>query len=140
MSWNVILRFSLLFPLFFCALSMNAQSPRHPATPAVQVKPLQLGKNELLNAGKLSAIYYRAVQMDSTLFEIKSYNVSIFGKERNPDLDLPSSSDSIPARILERIKASDAGAKIFFEYVKAIKVNSGPTLHALPPLSIQLTE
>ena len=119
--------------------SMNAQSPRHPAKPIVPEKPLQLGKSELLNAGKLSAIYYRSFQMDSTEFEIKSYKVSVFGEGHNPIIGMISQSDSIPARILERIKTYAAGSKVFFEYVKAIKINSGPDLHSLPPLSVTLT-
>jgi hypothetical protein len=130
---------SFVFLVSFFALSADAQSPRHPAKPRVPEKPLQLGKSELLNAGKLSAIYYRSFQMDSTEFEIKSYKVSVFAKDRDPAMDMVSYSDSIPARILERIKTYAAGSKVFFEYVKAIKINSGPNLHSLPPLSVTLT-
>ena len=95
---------------FLFVTSMNAQSPRYPAKPTVPEKPLQLGKNELLNAGKLSAIYYRSFDMDSTTLEIKNYKVSIFANGHNPVIGIISNSDSIPARVLELLKTY--GAKL----------------------------
>jgi len=139
-------KLSLPLASFLCLgviMAMYAQSPnpRKPPLPNVPNKTLSISKSELIEAGKLSAIYFKAVAiaMDST-YEIKSYKVSIFAKGRNPDLDMSSYTDSIPARILERIKTYEPGAKVFFEYVKAGKRNISRSMDSLPPLSIVLTD
>ena len=139
-----ISRMALACFLFLSELRLGAQSswpvPK-PKDPYFSKGELIMGKNYLLNAGKLSAIYFQAVDMDSTTIQIKSYKVSIFGKGRNPDLDMASTNDSIPASVLERIKLWPAGTKIFFEYVKGMKINSGDkSMRLLPPLSISMVD
>jgi len=102
---------------------------------------MHMGKTELLHVGKLSNIYFQLFKMDSTAFEIKSYRVSIFGRGRNPDLDLESHSDSIPPVILEHIKAYDAGSQVFFEFIRALNRKAGGIKESvLPPLTVLLTD
>ena len=128
--------------LFFVhALEVNGQSswpvPK-PKDPYYSDKPLTLGKNELIHAGKLSSFYFRAVNFDSTQYQIISYRVSIFGKGRNPDLDMESHTDSIPARILDRIKSCNIGDQVFFEYVLGMQLNSENKKRGMPPLSVTI--
>ena len=133
----------LLFLLsVFCAPLSDAQSATSGQVPKnyyYPVKQLPVGKNELLKAGKLSRIYAEKSNLDTSVFHIAAYTVSMIGKARDPLLDYDSSKDAFPPLILDSLKAAHAGTQVLFDHVRATKMNSTDKhLYLLPPLSLIL--
>ena len=139
-----ISRLNLVCFLSLCTLHLNAQSSsaaQKSKNPYGPDKHITLGKNELLEAGKLSAIYFEKDKPGAAPFLFTKYTVSFFGKGRNPILDIVSYNDTFPAQVFEGIKSSSAGTNVYFEFIKAVKANSeDKTWQKLPSLTVTLTE
>jgi hypothetical protein len=142
----------MLLGIFMLGMaSLHAQTPA-PVPESKSQAPLNwvsvtMTKEELLAAGRLSALYPEDKRIDTTVLEIRRYQISIFGKTRDLITGLDHMGfgtpvrDQFPEGLPELIKSLKAGDKIYFEYIKAYKIGSADQKpRSIPALSVTLSD
>ena len=72
-------------------------------------------------------------------FKVTSFQMSIFGKGRDPIIGKEGSGSQLTAEMRELIQRARPGDKIFFEYIKAkMATGSDQSTRSLPPLSFTI--
>ena len=136
----------VLLGIFLLSMvNLHAQTPA-PVPESKSMTPLNwvsvtMTKEELLAAGRLSALYPEDKRIDTNVLEIRRYHISTFSKTRDPiDIGIPV-KDQFPDKMPELINSLHAGDKIYFEYVKAYKIGSADQKpRSIPALSVTLSD
>lgn len=72
-------------------------------------------------------------------FRVTSFKMSIFGKGRDPILDLPSENNQLTQVMRDQLQKARPGDKVYFEYIKArMASGSDQSIRSLPGLSFTI--
>ena|SRR5688572_10973530 len=130
--------FALLLLFLFTSPSLSAQSGPVISIGKKKIKEVPVAKSELA-AGKLSALYFKKMNRDTTGMKIQSYHVTVYHHDQGSTLDLASPTDAFPERIAEMITDLPAKSKITFDNIKAVDMSTGRKLiQLLDPLTLKV--
>jgi hypothetical protein len=139
----------LLTIYFFLPFISSAQTPPANPVPGPAVISIgkkkntkSIGKNELLDAAKLSAFYFSKSNIDSVHVQIKHYTVSVFQKNSSiPGSTLDLNTDAFSEQLIQMIKSTADGSRISFENIKAVLADeTDHSVFFLQPLTLTLKQ
>jgi hypothetical protein len=99
--------------------------------------------SELLHADELKMLNLSKDKMleEFSSLRITGFKMSIFAKGKDPVLDILSDGTKLTPEMKGWIKDSPKGAKVYFEYIKAVlNSSSSQTTRSLPPLVFVLVD
>lgn len=72
-------------------------------------------------------------------FKVTSFKMSIFGKGKDPVLDMPSENNQLTQAMRDQLSKARPGDKVYFEYIKArMASGSDQSIRSLPSLSFTI--